>query len=119
MNTHGAVRESWGGQAVDSAAKGSNIISGPSGLVCLFFFISPLLSLQVTFLLLPQGTSESGGSVPPTMAFPSATSVFRSIGLLTLLFAAAVHSNTEFGELQFSLSFPYLPGAPDLLPLIC
>ncbi|XP_029686929.1 cell adhesion molecule 3 isoform X3 [Takifugu rubripes] len=32
------------------------------------------------------------------MTFPSAPSVFRSIGLLTVLFATAVHSSTEFGD---------------------
>lgn len=34
----------------------------------------------------------------PTMAFPSAPSVLWSVSLLTVLFAAAVHSNIVFGK---------------------
>lgn len=58
----------------------------------------------------------------PTMAFPSAPSVLWSVSLLTVLLAAAVHSNIGYGKhispcicLRFCLSHPLsLSWASDL-----
>lgn len=67
------------------------------------------------------------------MAFPSAPFALWSVSLLTVLFTAAVHSNTSFGK-HISLSLciclpltvsPWAPDLPDplslslVVPLIC
>lgn len=68
------------------------------------------------------------------MAFPSAPSALRHVGLLTVLFAAAVPSNIVYGKLlcpspaSHSLDLAVSPWGPDLpdpvflsptVPLIC
>lgn len=75
-------------------------ISGQSVCLACFLYLTTVLPCRwhSTAPLPSWGFSETGGSVRPTMAFPSVSSVLWSVSLLTVLFAAAVHSNILYGE---------------------